>query len=121
MATQHADMTEERWSRFPFDQQVLMIANELHRASRRCSAGDREGLRLGYERVFALLDVTVAVADRRSVRRELLRFREMLAERYLAPPDLAAHLALLRAFLQLSPGAHAQIPYLIPTGIRGGP
>jgi hypothetical protein len=31
---QHTSMTAERWAGFPFDKQVLMIGNEMNRASR---------------------------------------------------------------------------------------
>ena len=40
--TQHASLTPERWARFSLDQQVLMIANEMHRASALQAAADRE-------------------------------------------------------------------------------
>ena len=33
--TQHANLSAERWARFSLDQQVLMIANEMHRIARR--------------------------------------------------------------------------------------
>ena len=32
--TQHASLTAERWAAFGRDQQILMIANEMNRASR---------------------------------------------------------------------------------------
>jgi len=31
--SQHAGLTEERWATFTLDQQILMIANEMNRAS----------------------------------------------------------------------------------------
>jgi hypothetical protein len=39
--TQHASLTPERWAGFGRDQQILMIANEMNRASRLFGADDR--------------------------------------------------------------------------------
>lgn len=111
--TQHAGLTTERWERFSHSQRVLMIANEMNRASRLMGTDDANSRRLAYERVLRLADLTVAVAGRRSVRRELLRWRDLVAVLYLAEaaqPD--AHRKALRALLQQTPDSAAQINYL---------
>jgi len=111
--TQHAGLTAERWGRFSHPQRVLMIANEMNRASRLMEPGDTTSRRLAYERVLRLVDLTVAVAERRSVRRELLRWRDLVAVLYLgeaAQPDV--HRVVLRALLQQTPESAAQISYL---------
>ncbi len=111
--TQHAGLTAERWSAFTLDQQVLMIANEMHRASKLFAAADRERLRGSYERVLRLVDLTVEVRERPGLRRELLRWRDLAAALYIDPdPDPAAHAAALRALLLLSPVAARQIPFI---------
>lgn len=59
--TQHASLTAGRWSAFSLDQQILMIGNEMNRASRLVLASDRASLALAYERVLRLVDLTVEV------------------------------------------------------------
>jgi hypothetical protein len=111
--TQHAGLTSERWQKFPHPQRILMIANEMHRASRLLGDSDSISRRLSYERVLRLVDLTVAVAERRSVRRELLRWRDVVAALYLE--DVArprAHRQALRVLLQQTPDSAAQIRYL---------
>jgi hypothetical protein len=112
--TQHAGLTEERWSAFDLDQQVLMIANEMQRASRLMAPDRAASLRLAYERVLRLLDLTVAVQHKRTLRRELLRWRDLVASLYVAPlPDPAEHRAAFRCLLRMRPEASRQIPYLL--------
>ena len=111
--TQHANLTIERWRQFTHPQRVLMIANEMNRVSRLQGPDDSTSRALAYERVLRLVDLTVAAAERRSVRRELLRWRDLVSVLYLenaARPD--AHRAALRALLQQTPDSAAQIGYL---------
>lgn len=111
MATQHASLTAERWATFARDQQILMIANELQRAGKLGAATDAQRRRNSYARVLQLLDLTIQVQQRHSLRRELLRLRDVVAELYLAgrsePED---HRAATRCLLRLSPTASRQLP-----------
>lgn len=110
--TQHAALTLERWSEFSRDQQVLMIANEMNRAGKLFGPADRERLRNAYERVLRLTDLTTEAQTSRSIRRELRRWRELVAGVYL-DPDEARHRALFRALLQLTPESAKQLPFLV--------
>ena len=111
--TQHASLDAERWSRFDLDQQILMLGNEMNRGLRFASGEPSEPLRRGYERVLRLVDLTAATPLRRALRRELLRWRGVVAELYLAEAvDQQAHRAALRALLLLRPAAARQIPLL---------
>lgn len=111
--TQHAGLTAESWSRFDLDRQVLMIANEMNRASRLFRPEDQPSLRRAYERVLRLVDLTVATRPRRSLRRELLRWRDLVAALYVAPePEEAAHRQAFRCLLRFTPAASKQIPYV---------
>jgi hypothetical protein len=108
--TQHASLSPERWSAFSLDQQVLMIGNEMNRARRLMGPQDRASLGLCYERVLRLVDLTVEVRTSRSLRRELLRWRDLVAELYVAEgSDAAAHAAAFRALLLFTPEAAQQI------------
>lgn len=112
--TQHAGMSEERWSAFGVDQQILMIANEMNRTTRLLADGDREARARGYERALRLTDLTVATCSRKTLRRELLRWRDLVAAAYIAEiADPPAHRAALRALLLLRPVAAEQIPYVL--------
>lgn len=115
MADQHAGLTEERWSRFGRDQQLLMIANEMHRATKAMGLGEDASVRLSYERVLRLVDLTAAVEAGLTFRRELLRWRDLVAELWFGgPPDPVRHREALAALLAFSPAAWSQAPFLIP-------
>src|SRR3989442_570722 len=90
--SQHAGLSPERWAAFSLDQQVLMIANEMNRAAKLMAPADRERLRSAYERILQLADLTVQVAGRAALRRELLRWRDLVAGLYVAAaPDPTSH------------------------------
>ncbi len=113
--TQHSSMTPERWARFSLDQQILMIANEMNRASSLLGDEDLSSLRRTYERVLRLLDLTVATQTRRGLRKELLRWRDLVAALYVASrAEARAHAAAFRCLLQFTPAASRQIPHLLP-------
>ncbi|MBI5433787.1 MAG: hypothetical protein HZA52_13225 [Planctomycetes bacterium] len=111
--TQHAELTAKRWSEFDRGQQLLQIAAEMHRATRWVRLGDADRARAGYERVLRLVDLTVEVQHSASLRRELLRWRDLAAELYVAEsPSADAHRSALRVLLQLHPATAAQIDAL---------
>ena len=111
--TQHASLSPERWSAFSLDQQVLMIGNEMNRATRWMRPEDRASLNLAYERILRLVDLTVEVHDRPTLQRELLRWRDLIAELYIrAEADASAHAAAFRALLLFTPVAAQQIPFM---------
>ncbi len=112
--TQHASLSPERWSRFTLDQQILMIGNEMNRAKRFIELGNMTLLHGAYERVLRLVDLTVQVQPRYGLQRELLRWRDLVAEMYIqTEPDPAQHAAVFRALLLLTPEAAKQIPYVL--------
>lgn len=112
--TQHAGLSPERWAAFPLDRQVLMIANEMNRAAKLMAAVDHERLRSAYERILQLTDLTVQVSGRAALRRELLRWRDLVAALYVIPAaDPGAHAVAFRALLHLTPEAAKQLPLLL--------
>jgi hypothetical protein len=113
--TQHASLSPSRWSAFSLDQQILMIGNEMNRAIGLLHREDLTGLSLAYERVLRLVDLTIEVQERPTFRRELLRWRDLIADLYRrAEGDLAAHAIAFRALLLLTPEAARQIPFVLP-------
>jgi hypothetical protein len=114
--TQHAELTLDRWLQFDLDQQVLMIANEMNRITSAIEAGREPGRRLGYERVLRLTALTASGPSRLAFRRELLRWRDLVAELYVTDEaDAVAHREVFRALLRLTPTAARQIPLLEAT------
>jgi hypothetical protein len=111
--TQHSLLTAERWSKFDLGNQLLQIGAEMHRATRFVRTGRLDYARSGYERVLRLVDLTVEVQTGSSLRRELLRWREFVAELYLSEaPSPQEHCLALKTLLQLHPTTAAQIASL---------
>jgi predicted RNA-binding Zn ribbon-like protein len=111
----HAMLSADRWARFSLDQQVLMIANEMNRAQKQFDPADRDRRVAAYARALQLADLTIEVNPRRTLRRELLRWRDLIAALYIAPaPDPSAHTAALRALLRLRAATAKQIPLVTP-------
>ena len=111
--TNHAEMTTEYWLRFTLDQQILMIGNEMNRASKFMSVEDAERRKNCYERALRLADLTLEVQPNRSLRRELLLWREFVADlnlRRTAEPE--AHNTAFKCLLCLTPEAAKQVAFL---------
>jgi hypothetical protein len=112
---QHGSLTVERWSVIPLEQQILMIANEMNRASKLFGPADQGRCATSYERVLRLVDLTIESRKQRGLRRELLRWRDLIAALYQSPGrDRELHFAAFRCLLQFHPTAARQIPFLLP-------
>jgi hypothetical protein len=117
--TQHAGLTLERWASFTLDQQILMIGNEMNRAGKLPNPEDRERRANAYERALFLTDLTIEAHARRGLRRELLRWRDLVAQLFLEPLDQpSAHAEAFRTLLRFTPEASRQIPHVL--GEQGG-
>lgn len=114
MAEQHAGLSDEKWSSFTLDQQVLMIGNEMNRATKWIRAGDITHLRNCYACVLNLTDSTIRVQKRAPLRRELLRWRDLIAWLYvIGTPDEKAHMAAFKVLLTSTAEAAKQRPYVL--------
>jgi hypothetical protein len=112
---QHAGLSRERWATYSLDQQILMIANEMNRASSMLADADRQRRLNSYERVLRLADLTIATQSRHGVRRELLRWRDLIADLFVrTESDARDHADALRVLLRFTPESSRQIPYLLP-------
>lgn len=103
----HKGLTLEKWSTYSEAQQVLMISNELNRAKNFIAAGNVEAVNMCYERAFEITDLTSSDSKWKGKRRELRRFRELLAEQYVASTkDAHINQLLFLGLLRLSPEAY---------------
>ena len=111
--TQYSSLPPERWARFDLGQQILQIGAEMQRALKYLRAERSLQLRACYERALGLVDLTVQVQANPGLRRELLRWRGVVAELYLrAEPDPRTHRQALRVLLRLHPESAKQIALL---------
>lgn len=111
--TNHSELTIERWSRFELRDQILQIGLEMYRGRRFVGGVDTERVRNGYERAMRLCDLTVQVQTKHTLRKELLRWRDVVAELYLSTvPDARTHDAATRAVFQLHPAGTEQCALL---------
>jgi hypothetical protein len=109
----HAELSADRWSGFTFEQQVLMIANEMNRGARLMRPEDRSRLLHTYERVLALTDLTIRVQHAPTRRRELLRWRDLIAQLYVdLSSDSVRHAEAFGCLLRFTPESFRQIPFV---------
>jgi hypothetical protein len=98
----HTTLTEEKWGKFDFYKQILMIANELNRAKNWIEKKDFREVKLCYERAFELLYLTIEIRNNKKKLRELLRFKEMLGMLYMKDyPTLKENFNLLKILVSL--------------------
>jgi hypothetical protein len=111
---QHSTLSKARWGEFPYDQQILMIANEIHRTAHLIRLGAWDRIRPGLERVLQLTDLTISCVGSPTRRRELLRWRDLIAALYVqARPDADSHEQAFRCLLQFTPMAFRQTAPLL--------
>jgi hypothetical protein len=110
---QHAGLSTERWAAFSFVQQILMIGNEMNRSLAHLERRAWDRARPSYERVLQLVDLTVGLPLGRSRRRELLRWRDLVAALYVADtPSVETHVEAFRCLLRFTPESSRQIAEL---------
>ena len=117
MSPQHDSLTAARWSQFSLDQQILMIANEMNRATKSLEAEDSRRLENCYERVLALTDLTIQGSTKSTLRGELLRWRDLVAELYVTTrttvPNARDHEASFKCLLLFTAEASKQRPFVL--------
>ncbi len=114
MPLHHAALSQDRWAKFSLDQQILMIANEMNRATQLLPPKDGQRLKNCYERILNLTNLTIRVQEKRTLRRELLRWRDLIAELYISPEANAPdHMAAFKCLLCFTPEAAKQRPYVL--------
>jgi len=94
-------------------QRMLMIANEMNRASKWMAVDQLELRRSAYRQVLLLADLCSDVERGRGVLKELRRFRECIAGLWLDDaPRAEEHGELFYALLTFTPETLAQMPYV---------
>jgi hypothetical protein len=115
---QHAGLSPERWASFPFARQILMIGNEMNRGLFHLELQAWDRARPSFERVLQLVDLTVGSPLAQTRRRELLRWRDLVAVLYLDDvPSMDAHVEAFRCLLRMTPESArqmAELPRLTP-------
>lgn len=112
--SQHSSLSPERWSGFGLDQQILMIGNEMNRAAKLMGLEDSGSRQRSYERILRLVDLTVEVQQSRNLRKELLRWRDLVAALYVRLEALPEeHKNAFRSLLLFTPTSARQIPLLL--------
>ncbi len=109
---EHKTLTTDKWRRFPLAKQILMISNELNRAQHWIGRQDTSEVNHCYERALELLYLTIAVADKFTLRKELLRMRDQLALQYInSKKNARANQALFRILLTLDKDSYNLLKY----------
>jgi hypothetical protein len=106
----HKDITPEKWAARPASWQVLSIASEMGRAEASLKNRLPKPFKASLERTLELIDLTVeANLARGEFVREMLRFREVLAEVYVDSThsmNASKFRFLTKILLTLDPGAY---------------
>ena len=79
----HKNLTQERWQKFSKEEQILNIAAELSRAKFWLEKKNEEQILNCLNRAFELIDLTINTFKNQRALKELLRFREVLAQFYI--------------------------------------
>jgi len=107
---EHKNMTYSKWSQFPWEKQILLIASELQRALNWLRRGDTEEAKLCYSRALELIYLAIEYLKNTSSGnrlREMLRLKEFLQGEYIKKEkSLHTCQLLLQSSLLLSPQAY---------------
>lgn len=79
----HRNLTQERWQKFSKEEQILNIAAELSRAKFWLKEKNEKQILNCLNRAFELIDLTINAFKNQRALKELLRFREVLAQFYI--------------------------------------
>lgn len=96
----HPNLTLAKWSARPKATQILNIAAEFSRSKHWLDKNDYSEAKNCLNRAFELIDLTIADCKWRMGLKELLRFRELLADFYIrADKNLDYFKKLFRVWL----------------------
>ncbi|NLX12624.1 MAG: hypothetical protein GXY44_03085 [Phycisphaerales bacterium] len=103
----HKNLDQTSWSRYPACKRIIMIVNELQRASNCIEHNDLAAFRECYERAFELIDLEISNRRNHSALREMFRLREIMGETYLSDaPNIETNRMFLSAVLSFDVTAY---------------
>jgi len=83
MSFQHKELSNGKWQKLSFLEQMANIGSEVERAINWKNKKDEEYSRMAFERALELIDLTIADEKNRSRLREITRVREVLADYFV--------------------------------------
>lgn len=83
MNFQHKELSQGKWQKLSFLEQMANIGSEVERAINWKNKKDEEYSRMAFERALELIDLTIADEKNRSRLREITRIREVLADYFV--------------------------------------
>lgn len=97
----HKTMTMERWANYPIYKRILMIGNEMQRLQHNIEHGNNQVLITEtLERTMELTDLTIETTNG-NLRKELLRWREMLSLAYCEKENLPLNKTFINQLHQI--------------------
>lgn len=91
-------MNIDRWQKFTLMEQLGNVGSEIDRALHWARVGKTENMRAAADRALELLDLTIADPRSRPRRKELLRAREVVADRFYDGHEYPADDASLQKY-----------------------
>jgi hypothetical protein len=83
MSFQHKELSQGKWQKLSFLEQMANIGSEVERAINWKNKKDEEYSRMAFERALELIDLTIADEKNRNRLREITRIREVLADYFV--------------------------------------
>jgi len=83
MNFQHKELSQGRWKKLSFFEQMANIGSEVERAINWKNKNNAEYSRLAFERALELIDLTIADEKNRKRLRELTRVRENFVDYFI--------------------------------------
>ncbi|OGD57371.1 hypothetical protein A2V71_00800 [Candidatus Berkelbacteria bacterium RBG_13_40_8] len=75
----HKGLTQERWNRFTFIEQMANIGSEVFRFLK-WKKKDKKDAELAFDRALELLDLTLSDPENKKYSKEIARVRELLVD-----------------------------------------
>lgn len=83
MNFQHKKLSQGRWQKLSFFEQMANVGSEVERAINWKNKKDEEYSKMAFERALELIDLTIADEKNRKRLRELTRVREVLVDYFI--------------------------------------
>ena len=103
----HKNLDSKKWQNFSKEKQILNIAAEFSRAKNWLAKSDNSEVLNCLNRAFELIDLTINDLKWKNGLKELLRFRQVLAEFYLGKnKNINKFNQIFKIFLMFNQSTH---------------